>query len=89
MSVVVFVLFPGNEQVENACSSGGIVLSQYPLDALLELRDSGVRVLAAVNAPKAQLSDFGDDRLLGCGLSCEAHIRHGVVKNVSQLGKRW
>ena len=63
MGVAVFVLRPGNEQVEHAvCSSGGVVLLiQYPLDAFLELLDSGVHVLAAVILPKAQSSDFFDD----------------------------
>ena len=63
MSVAVFLLCPGDEQVEHAvCSSGGVVLLfQYPLDALLELRDSSLHVLATVNLPKTQLSVFFDD----------------------------
>ena len=63
MSVAVFVLCPGDEQVKHAvCSSDGVVLLfQYPLNALLELRDSGLHVLATVFLLKAQSSDFGDD----------------------------
>ena len=57
----VFVLScPGNEQVKHAvCSSGVVVLLfQYLLDALLELRDSGVHALAAVISPKGSIIQF-------------------------------
>ena len=51
------------EEVKHAIgsASGVVLLLEYPLDALLELRDGGMCVLAAVIAPKALTSSFGDN----------------------------